>query len=56
MILNNKNYTEAAASKCTLIFFSTEGQGAIQKSVLGGMYKPRGQMRGEGGCSDDHNT
>ena len=23
---------------------------------LGGMYKPRGQMRGEGGCSDDHNT
>ena len=26
------------------------------KEYLGGMYKPRGQMRGEGGCSDDHNT
>ena len=23
---------------------------------IGGMYKPRGQMRGEGGFSDGHNT
>ena len=24
--------------------------------LLGGVYKPRGQTRGEGGCSEDHNT
>ena len=23
---------------------------------VGGVYKPRGKTRGEGGCSDDHNT
>ena len=25
-------------------------------STFGGVYKPRGQTRGKGGCSDDHNT
>ena len=23
---------------------------------LGGIYKPRGQLRGKGGCSNEHNT
>ena len=26
------------------------------QTTLGGVYKPRGQTRGKGGCSDDHNT
>ena len=40
--------------KCVILTLVIGGNFLVFR--IGGMYKPCGQMRGEGGCSDDHNT